>query len=125
MHVMDIARSIVALFLGLVIQFSQVPTRAADQPANPCATQSIAMACCAGLEACPCVDDSAPGEKPAPAIPAGVNLKYSLATSSEDGNMEATPSSLLASISVLESQTDIRSGYQGVPLNVAFCSFVI
>jgi len=118
-------RSIIALFLGLLMQFSQVPSRAVDQPIQSCATQGEFMACCAGLEACPCAKESDQNQKPAPAIPAGVDLKMVIAKYSGTHGADALVLRPLETALITDSQTESRSGYAGVPLSVAFCTFVI
>lgn len=119
-------RSFVALFLGLVFQLSQVPARTASAMASSCGNEAThVMACCEGLDACPCAKESTPTPKPAPAIPAGEDLKWVVVTtlSNPVGFIPATGSTEKLVVAV--SQTENCTGYAGVPLSVAFCSHLI
>jgi hypothetical protein len=118
---MDV-RSIIALFLGLVIQFSQVPSRVMDQPTKACAT---AMSCCEGLDACPCARNNESDQKPAPVIPASVELKIAIAIASVSHDTVALLSKAIEGNAVMGSQRESCVGFAGVPLSVAFCTFVI
>ena len=49
-------RSVIALFMGLVIQLSQVQASCmAFDSAKSCGVEAQAMSCCDGLQSCPCV----------------------------------------------------------------------
>ncbi len=122
MHVMDV-RSIIALFLGLVIQFSQVPSSMMVQPSKACATQS--MSCCEGLESCPCAKESESDSKPTPAIPAAVELKMAMAISTGSIDAVESPCKFVETTAFLGSQTETTNGFAGVPLTVAFCIYLI
>jgi len=122
-----VIKSIVGLFLGLVIQLSQIqPCAAADtKPACP----SVAAGthdCCGGKTSCPCANNSEQTPTPAPIIPAAADLKLSAPKARELDFLallflpeisEAVP----ATASIPESHV----GFSGVPLSVAFCTFVI
>ena len=118
-------RSIIALFMGLVIQLSQMQVCVATEPAKSCATSGHRMGCCEGLESCPCAKKSDPSEKPAPLVPAAVDLKLFVSKASGPGCLDVIH--FPRSIRVLGSaaRRESKTGYAGVPLSVAFCRFVI
>ncbi len=118
-------RSIVALFLGLVIQFSQMPSCLAAESAKPCATQAHRVCCCDGLESCPCAGNSDSNQKPTPAIPAAVDLKWLISNAPATHRPGALISPPTDAVALTESFTESRSGFAGVPQSVAFCRFVI
>lgn len=121
---MDI-RAIILLFLGLVIQLSQVrPMQDAPQ-AKPCAALMTATTCCGGPKTCHCIDENESSQKPAPVLPAATDLKFSFVALS---GTDAVPTPATAPSQVIflsKPVAGIRSAYSGVPLTVAFCSFVI
>ncbi|MEO5915391.1 MAG: hypothetical protein ABIS50_14250 [Luteolibacter sp.] len=121
---MDI-RSIIALFMGLVIQLSQVQTSVAAESVKTCATSAQRMDCCEGLKSCPCAKKTEQREKPAPLIPTAVDLKLFVSKATGSGSFEAFyfPPTDTAFFSA--SRLESKVGYAGVPLSVAFCRFVI
>lgn len=119
-------RATFALIMGLLLQWSMVQAFPDATPAEHCATASAPMACCASKQVCPCVvDKGESGEKPAPLAPASPVLKLVfVGVPSTDNSVE------IAAISVAVhgspyARADSVAGYPGVPLSVAFCSFVI
>jgi hypothetical protein len=118
-------RSIIALFMGLVIQLSQVQTSVAAEPTKSCGTSAHRTDCCEGLKSCPCATKSDSKEKPAPLVPAAVDLKLFVSKASGPGSYEAFHFPPTDSVFFNTTRLDSRSGYAGVPLSVAFCSFVI
>lgn len=122
--VMDV-RSIIALFMGLVLQLSQVQTCLATEAAKPCATQARLMSCCEGLKTCPCAKKSRENQKPTPLLPASGELKLLLSKAPEPSRLGAFVSPPAAAKAVVATPALGWSAYAGVPLSVAFCRFVI
>ena len=83
------------------------------------------MSCCEQLDSCPCAKESRENEKPAPLLPAGVDLKVFLSKAPEALRSGTRPSPATESKMALVSPAPCRTGYAGVPLSVAFCRFVI
>jgi hypothetical protein len=123
---MDI-RSIIALFMGLVLQLSQVQVGFATEAVKPCATQARPMSCCEGHKTCPCAKESRENQKPGPLLPASVELKQLLSKTPEAPRLIALVAPLTATKAAAVVTTPALgwSAYAGVPLSVAFCSFVI
>ena len=119
-------RSIIALLMGLVLQLSQMQSCLAARPEEPCPARTHAVkCCCGGLESCPCVKETRESETPTPQLPASVELKLSISEAPEV-TLIAPPVSPPASAGGIVAIPALgRSGYAGVPLSVAFCSFVI
>jgi hypothetical protein len=119
-------KSIVGLLMGLVIQLSQVPSCLAWEAPTACAAQAHPAGCCEGLESCPCAKNTDSAPKPAPLIPAEVDLKCLISPAPAEANSQwvtPAPADILAfSLSSTESRC---GGFAGVPLSVAFCSFII
>ena len=118
-------RSIIALFMGLVIQLSQVQVRGATEPAKSCATSGDRMSCCEGLKSCPCAKKSDPVEKPSPLVPSAVDLKLFVSKASGPGSLDVIHFPQSVRVSVNAARWESNAGYAGVPLSVAFCRFVI
>ena len=124
---MTVLKSIVGLFLGLVIQLSQVQPCSAADFKQPCPTvKAHSHSCCEGKTACPCASKSEQAPTPIPIAPASVDLKLNAPKLRELDFLtlfflpefsEAVP----ATASVSQS----HNGFTGVPLSVAFCTFVI
>lgn len=114
----------IAIMLGLVIQLVQVRSCPTSAPSQPCAA-TAAMRCCEGKHTCPCAKESQPAQKPAPVVAAAVDLKWIGSKPAEPlrvgpvefptGNHALLPAALARA----------HAGYEGVPLSVAFCTFVI
>jgi hypothetical protein len=118
-------KPIIALFLGLLIQLSQVQLCSSDVAAPPCATVPDSMACCDGLKSCHCAKDSDSDQKPAPLAVAAVDLKLLLSKVPETPCFAALISPPDDSVLGAASVSQVCGGYAGVPLSVAFCCFVI
>jgi hypothetical protein len=118
----SVLKSIVGLFLGLVLQLSQAQPHLATRIEQACAAN---MSCCKDLDSCPCVSESRGNEKPAPLLPAGADLKSFLTKAPEAPALETRISPAGGSRVALIFPAPFRNGYAGVPLSVAFCSFVI
>ena len=118
-------RAIIALFLGLLIQLSQVQLCSGDVAAPPCATTVDSMACCEGLKSCHCANESNSDQKPAPLTVVAVDLKLLLTTAPETLSVAALVSLPEDSVLGAASASRVCGGFAGVPLSVAFCCFVI
>lgn len=122
-----VLKSIVGLFLGLVIQLSQVQPCAAADSKLPCPSVAARVHdCCKGKASCPCMGKSEQAPMPVPAVPVSVDLKLNAPKARELDFLALfflpeISEAVLATASIPES----RSGFTGVPLSVAFCTFVI
>jgi hypothetical protein len=121
-----VVKTIVSLFLGLVLQLSQAGACMAAKQEKSCVPSAPAMSCCCeGLPSCPCAKESRENEKPAPQLPASVELKLLLSKAPESPQHVTLLSPPSISQSVVAFPALDRCAYQGVPLAVAFCMFVI
>ena len=118
-------KPIIALFLGLLIQWSQVQVCSVDVAAPPCATAPDSMACCNGLKSCHCAKDSDSDQKPAPLVAAAVDLKLLLSKAPETPCLAVLVFPPNDSVLGAASVSRVCGGYAGVPPSVAFCCFVI
>lgn len=85
------------------------------------------MSCCGPAESCPCAKRSDPDRKPAPAIPAAVELKQLVLSLLPDSDpvtgIFAGPAGAAL---VVEARPRCHiDHFAGVPLAVAFCSYLI
>ena len=122
-----ILKSIVGLFLVLVIQLSQVQACPATESNPSCpAVAASAHDCCKEKTSCPCVSERKQAPQPIPAAPAPVDLKLSAPKVRE---LDFLALFFLPKISEAVPATasfpESHRGFTGVPLSVAFCSFVI
>lgn len=119
------AKLAITLILGLVFQLVQVLPGAVLT--SPCQTEQASCECCMGGTSCHCADSENPDQAPAPApFDAGRMLKIPEINSTEtrvslEFAGELDPPALTASLPDAGSIT----GYAGVRLSVAFCSFTI
>ncbi len=118
-------KSIIALFLGLVIQLSQVQLGSAAEPVKSCGGNAHSMCCCDGLQSCPCAKESDSDHKPSPLIPAQGDLKWLVSKATEPTGLDKSSFPLTEAVVSTGSQMEARSAFAGVPLSVAFCRFVI
>lgn len=118
-------KSIIAMFLGLVIQFSQAQSCLSVGVVNAVTSQAHSTCCCAEEISCPCAKQGDSSEKPSPLTSATVELKWLVSKSSDPYDLAALiiPPSDLVLVTI--STGKVHSGFVGVPLSVAFCSFVI
>lgn len=117
-------RATIALVMGLLLQWSMVQAVPTTSPAKSCGTGS-AMSCCASKQVCPCADESDSNEKPAPFAPTSPDLKLVFtAVPASDDTVETVPTATADQASP-QARAGSIAGYPGVPLCVAFCSFVI
>jgi hypothetical protein len=116
-------KSIIALFLGLVIQFSQVLAMSTSDFSSPCG-EGGAMSCCDRQESCPCVSSGNPDQTPPPLAPAAVEMKWFVAK-----RVDPEPSVVRSVVSgetlVTALWAELKCAYAGVPLCVAFCRLII
>ena len=115
-------KAIISLLLGLVIQLSQVQ---ACPAANSAGCAEVTACCCEGLQSCPCASDRTPDQKPAPLIPATVDVKLFISKTTESSSLDAPISIQPAAMVATASRAEARRAYAGVPFAVAFCRFVI
>ena len=118
-------KTAITLMLGLVFQLAQVLPGAVVT--TPCASQEAACTCCEDLGSCPCMDDGKQEQKPAPLVPdSGSILKLPVARAGETRvGIESLGDTHPVSAVVASPGAGPSSGYAGVRLSVAFCSFVI
>lgn len=119
-------KSIIALFMGLVLQLSQVQSCLASQAEESCTLQAHAVSCCCeGFKSCPCVTETRGNQQSIPLLPASIEWKLSISEAPEATLPAPLISPRTDSGSIAAIPTLRHSGYAGVPLSVAFCSFVI
>ncbi|MGC4013676.1 MAG: hypothetical protein QM755_04040 [Luteolibacter sp.] len=117
-------RAVIGLFLALVFQLAQVAPclAAACTPVG----QAVKCACCDKPDACPCASNKTDHDRSTPIAPPAPELKVQLALPSVDPVApEITLLDTAASCGSPEGSHDPSAGYSGVPLAVAFCSFLI
>jgi hypothetical protein len=121
-----ILRMILALFMGLIIQWSQMHACLGDSTYPKCAEPSSAMSCCKSIKSCHCAEDTNPEQKPAPVVVVSVDLKLLLSKPPEnDRFVTVVCSRSSTSEETAISTPDWHAGFAGVPLSVAFCRFLI
>jgi hypothetical protein len=118
-------KAVITLTLGLVFQLAQVLPGAAI--ASPCAPQESSCACCAGPDSCHCADHGEPEQKPAPLSSVSGSILKSPAAKTGDTrvSIESLPGNHPSPTAAAYPAEGASSGYAGVRLSVAFCSFVI
>lgn len=118
-------KPIIALFMGLVIQFAQMQSCVAAGSVNPCESKAHSACCCDGLQSCPCASDSDPDQPPAPLIPAAVDLKLLVSKAPATDSLVAPFPPQAEPVVSTTSRAEPRRLYPGVTVAVAFCRFVI
>lgn len=119
------AKVIITLILGLVFQLAQVLPGAVVSSSCPSHTESCG--CCKADKSCQCAENSDSEQKPAPVpLETGAAFKLPAARVSETG-ICAVPADGSECISRSSTffHTGVLSGFLGVRLSVAFCTFVI
>ena len=118
-------KTITAFCAGMLLQLSVVafgiPTGALESVRSSACPSS----CCENLDSCPCFESSGQDEAPAPLPPAPPDLKGPLARPSEPVALVIIDSPTKESPPTACVVRNSPGGYSGVPLTVAFCSFVI
>jgi hypothetical protein len=119
-------RFIVALFLGLLMQWPRVASRLGDCSAAACATIAATMTCCEGESSCSCAEESTPSKSPAPLGVVDVDLKLFLAKAPKTLRLgpTLTAEKPVASLTAV-SRRDAHAGFAEVPLAVALSNFLI
>jgi len=119
------AKVIIALILGLVFQLAQVLPGAVV--ASSCPSHTESCGCCKSGKSCQCAENSDSNQKPNPApIETAAGLKLPHARISETGIMPVTAAGIESvSRTTTFFHTGPPSGFPGVRLSVAFCTFVI
>jgi hypothetical protein len=121
------SKTVIAMALGLIFQLAQVVPGMAAIMAD-CRIGAESCECCAGLTSCPCAQESEPVRNPLPLPPdSGQTLKVPLAKAS---GTRVSPEAIHGPQTSVSSMiaipvTSPSTGYTGIPLSVAFCSFVI
>ena len=118
-------KPIIALLMGLVIQFAQMQSCVAASSVNPCEGKAPSLCCCEGLQSCPCAGNSNPDQQPAPLIPAAVDLKFLVSNAPGTNTLNAPISPRTDVVVSIASRSEAWRSYPGVTLSVAFCRFVI
>jgi hypothetical protein len=118
-------KTTIALILGLVFQLSLVMPGIGA--VVDCAPATESCECCAGMDSCPCADEGEPLQNPLPVAPeSGNSLKVPVAKVSSTRVSVETLADIGPSVSAVSSpMSGPLSGYTGVRLSVAFCTFVI
>jgi hypothetical protein len=118
-------KSVITLILALVFQLAQVlPTAAAI---DSCAPVASSCECCDPADSCPCAGNDEAPQKPAPLSSDSSNsLKIPVAKSSRTCvSVEVVTDTRSPAALAAPPITGHLTGYIGVRLSVAFCSFVI
>ena len=118
-------KTTITLILGLLFQLAQVLPGAVA--ATPCAPVAESCGCCAGPDSCPCAENGEPLQTPAPLAPdVGGSVKLPAAKADDTRvSVEFLRETHPSTHAVACPLQGPPSGYLGVRLSVAFCSFVI
>jgi hypothetical protein len=118
-------KTTIALIFGLVFQLSQVLP--GTEAVKDCAPVASSCGCCADLDSCPCADDGEPLRSPMPLVPDnGSSSKILVAKVSDTCVAVESAQSPAHKPTVVAPRFGCHlSGYAGIRLSVAFCSFVI
>ena len=118
-------KAAITLILGMVFQLAQVLPAAAVKP--PCASHGASCSCCEGQDTCPCAKNGEPDQKPAPLVPdSGSVLKLPAAKADDTRvSIESLAGNHSPSTMAVSPAAVPLSGYAGVRLSVALCSFVV
>lgn len=116
---------VITLILGLVFQLAQVLPGAVV--AGSCPPHSESCGCCKTGKSCECAENNHSDPKPAPApIETGAALKLPAARVADTTILSVPTAGNDAVPGKSGSFSDSRlSGFRGVRLSVAFCTFVI
>jgi hypothetical protein len=119
-------RFIVALFLGLLMQWPQVASRLGDCSAAVCATIAATMTCCEGESSCSCAKKCTPSKSPTPLSVVDVDLKLFLAKAPKTLRLDPTVTveKPVASLTAVSCR-DAHAGFAEVLLALALCGFLI
>lgn len=118
-------KTAITLILGLAFQLAQISTGAVI--AKPCQTLGKSCKCCSGADTCHCSNNNNPDQEPAPTppVPDGV-MKIPAMKSTETNVSVGFVCGINTSFSnAVARRAGTVSGFTGIRLSVAFCSFVI
>jgi hypothetical protein len=123
-HVMSV-KAVITLFLGLVFQLAQALPGA--MAASPCDTQEVSCACCAAGDSCHCAENRESSQKRAPLAPVSESVVKLPAAKAEDPRISIQSLPMIRPSEGVSAPiiAGLPSGYRGLRLSVAFCSFVI
>jgi len=119
------AKLVITLILGLAFQLVQVLPAAVIT--SPCQMEQESCGCCNAGKSCHCAENEESDQKPTPVpFDSGQTLKIPEMKSTEtrvslEFARELGPPAMIASL----PDAGFITGYTGVRLSVAFCTFVI
>lgn len=117
-------KAAIAVILSLLFQWAAVAQCAVFSETEP--SPAPACDCCAGLPSCPCASDDSdgPGKPPLPVLPDTLKLPVAKVVDSRVG-IEAPTAPQVTRVAPTRPATGAMTGFAGVRLSVAFCSFVM
>ena len=118
-------KTITAFCAGMLLQLSVIASGISTGALESVRSSACASSCCENLDSCPCFESSGQDEAPAPLPPALPDLKGPLASPSEPVALVTIDSPTKECSPIACVVRNPPGGYSGVPLTVAFCSFVI
>lgn len=118
-------RTIIAIFMGLVLQISQVQSCLGAEILNSSGKNSCKMSCCEAIQSCPCAKECDSNQTPVPAIPVSVDLKSHLTKSPDPSRIPHFTVPSVHTVALRCATNFTLTIYAGVPLSVAICRFII
>lgn len=116
----------VGLLLALAIQLVQMQPALASVEDSTCATDGHHACCCTGADHCPCVKSAPERESKAPQSQVSADLKAQDLAKPSSTTAVLEPAFTSGTRPLVTWATDrLPIGFEGVPLSVAFCRFVI
>lgn len=118
-------KTAITLLLGLVFQLAQVMPCALVR--TPCSADAASCECCMAGKVCHCADHGDSGRKPPPAPFDAGRLSHLAAMKTVETKVAVDPlreNDASATAGAVPREGSL-SGYTGVRLSVAYCSFVI
>lgn len=116
-------RTAIAIMLGLLFQWAQVAQSAVR--VETCREIAVAQCdCCADLPSCPCASDSDDSPPPLPVLPDTLKLP-AVPPAHARVETEEPPVPDVPRNAASHPADVPASGYAGVRLSVAYCSFVM
>jgi hypothetical protein len=115
----------IAAFLGLVLQFTQIAAGVVPHQERPAPCDASTCHCCKGKEACPCAKRSSGEQAPLPTVPPVNAAKldpYLLTNGVALPEQAKIPLPPAAEITL---PIGTVRGFRGIPLTVSFCRFLI
>ena len=118
-------KAAIAVLLSLLFQWASVAQCAVSNRTDPSPTP-VCCDCCAGLPSCPCASDDSegPGKPPLPVLPDTLKLPAAKLVDSRV-EIDAPTAPLVPRVAATRPATGAMTGFAGVRLSVAFCSFVM